>query len=746
MINLLNSLTILLLMKINQEVKKLLEESYLSRMSNLDNSIALTQKALLLCSDKRDIELKAKAYYQLALYYMIIGNHEESTSNSIESLKLYEALNDERGVADVKYAMAGVYYKTNDYHLGLVYLVDSLNIYKKFNDYYNISRCEKSLGTIYDYFDDKKKAVLSYENAIVAAQKINDVVLESNAYNNLSGIYIKLGEIDRAFDLVEKSIAIKKSTNDTRGLAFALYGKGKVLLAQKKYAEAEENFKKALVIHDQMGERLGLVMVKTKLAKLYVENNRLNEAIILLQKTLDIVNKYNVSIIKFKVYYLLYAIMKRQNNDEDALYYLELYLKEKEGVLNTQTLKVIDSYDMLVQMKMLQKDAELEKEKAIMIEKNKRAEESARMRQEFLSTMSHEIRTPLNAVTTIVSMLNDDFNMYSKELIEPLKFSTHHLMNIINDILDFTKLDLGKVKLDPHKVDIVSLLEHFKKTYEIHALRKDITFNLKTDSLLQKGYLMDETKIIQILGNLVGNAIKFTDVGEVILDVSVVKQKENSDVLLFQISDTGEGIEKDKIDLIFDSFSQIKNITTRKEGGTGLGLAIVKNLVTLHKSKIKVESTYGKGSIFSFKIEFRKAQNISDEEINDPTIVAFVNKKLLLVEDNAINAFIAKTLITKWGIEVDHAINGSEAIEKVISTNYDYILMDIHMPGMDGFEATKIIRTTNEFNRTIPIFGLTADISAKDNAPKDTFFNDFLLKPLEIEKLKLVLTNVGKTL
>jgi CheY-like chemotaxis protein len=142
-----------------------------------------------------------------------------------------------------------------------------------------------------------------------------------------------------------------------------------------------------------------------------------------------------------------------------------------------------------------------------------------------------------------------------------------------------------------------------------------------------------------------------------------------------------------------------------------------------------------------FKIEFKKTQNSLDNNISDPTISSFVNKKLLLVEDNAINAFIAKTLITKWDIEVDHAINGGEAIEKAINTNYDYILMDIHMPGMDGFEATKIIRTTNDFNTTIPIFGLTADISAKDNAPNNAHFTGFLLKPLEIEKLKLALTN-----
>ncbi len=726
-------------MELRKKITELLETSYLTRINNLEHSIALAQEALGICDGAEFSDLKAKAYSQLSLYFMIIGNYESSSVYAKESIRLYEELQDEKGIADAKYSIAGIYYKTNNYHLGLVYLVDALSIYKKVDDFHNISRCEKSLGTIYEFFEDKGKAVESYKNAIAAAKKANDINLKSNAYNNLSGIYIKMGAIDTALELIERSVVMKKESGDVRGLAFAIYGRGKVFLAQKRYSEAEENFKEAIAIHTEMNERLGIVMAYQKLAKLYVEINRLKEAKDILEKGLAIMNQYNITIIKFKAYFLFYTIYKLEHNTTQALAFLELYLKEKESVLNTQTLKIIDSYDMLVQIKTQQKEDALNKEKAEMLERNKRSEESARARQEFLSTMSHEIRTPLNAVTTIVSMMHDGFDIQNKELIEPLKFSTNHLMNIINDILDFTKLDLGKVALELQPVDLKTLIANFKQTYEIAAHQKDIDFQVELDANLANSYWLDETKIIQILGNLVGNAIKFTDNGKVTLEVKRLKQDDFQDEILFEVTDTGEGIEKDKLNLIFDSFSQIKNVTTRKKGGTGLGLAIVKNLVALYDSEIKVASTYGEGSVFSFILTLKKHNAATINKTSNHKQPLFEGKKLLLVEDNAINAFIAKSLISKWGIEVDHALNGSESIEKAINTEYDFILMDIHMPEMDGFEATKIIRSTNDYNKNVPIFGLTADISAKDNIAYNSYFNGFLLKPLEIEKLQAAL-------
>ena len=568
----------------------LLDEANQARIHKIDYSIKLVKQVLSLCDSPEFINIKARALSQLALYSMIVGNNMESLEYAQNSILLFEELNDEKGIADAKYSIASVYYKTDNYHIGLVFLIDALNIYKKSDDFYNISRCEKSLGTVYEYSGDQNSAVQSYENAILAAKKIKNINLESNAYNSLSGVYIKQGRLGLAKRIIKKSVDLKKRSGDIRGLAFAIYGRAKVFFALKKYQESEFDFLESIKIHTEMGERLGLAMCYHKLAKFHLELNQLKKAKDVLAKGLETCNKYNITIIKFKCFYLLYTIYKQENNNKVALEYLELYLKEKEAVLNTQTLKVIDSYDMLVQMKTMQREADLQLEKAVMIEKNNKIEASIKVRQEFISTMSHEIRTPLNAITTIVSILGENSNEEDKTLIDSLKFSSNLLMWIINDILDFTKLDLGKMKLELHPVKIATLLENIWRTYEFQAKEKGLEFMLKTNIPNGNLYYLDEIKLTQILGNLISNAIKFTEIGKVSLEVTAIKKTIKFDTLCFRIKDTGEGIDSKDINEIFESFYQIKNTITRKKGGTGLGLAIVKSLLKLYGSTIEVSS------------------------------------------------------------------------------------------------------------------------------------------------------------
>lgn len=726
-------------MDLKKQLLATLTEANEARIYNLDHSIALAEQVLAASQQSDLIAVRAKALSQLSLYHMIIGDNDAAMGFAQDSMSLYEELEDEKGIADAKYSIAGVYYKTDNYHIGLVFLIDALNIYKKGNDYYNISRCEKSLGTVYEYSDDQKSAVQAYENAIEAAKQINDLNLESNAYNNLSGVYIKQQQVDLAASVIEKSIALKQQTGDVRGMAFAKYGRAKVLMALEKYEASETEFKASKAIHLEMGERLGLAMCHHKMGKLYLAMNRLEDAKNEIYEGLTLTKQYNISIIKFKCYYLLYLIFKQEQNETMALEYLEHYLKEKEHVLNTQTLKVIDSYDMLVQMKTMQKEAELQREKAELIEKNNRAEEAARVRQEFLSTMSHEIRTPLNAITTIVSMLSERSNDEDKKLIHSLKFSSNLLMWIINDILDFTKLDLGKMMLEPNPVQLEPLMQNLRKSYKYQASEKGLQFRLRSNIPSDSCYLIDQTRLTQILGNLISNAIKFTASGQVELVVDIVRKGKINDKVLFQVIDTGEGIESKDLTKIFESFSQIKNTITRKEGGTGLGLAIVKNLVRLHNSDIVVASEAGKGTTFSFVLKLKKSTEFveSKKEVAHNNLE---NKTILLAEDNAINALIATRLLSQWGIVTTHAKNGVEAVKMAQSQPFDFILMDIHMPEMDGFEATAQIRTGDSVNRNQPIFALTADISAKDNTSHHDYFDGFLLKPLEIEKLHRALT------
>lgn len=724
--------------EIKAQINTFLEKSFASRINNIDLSIELTNNALQLCKSDDLDNLKAKCLSQLSLYYMITGRYDESFNLSQKSIHLFEKLNDEVGIAECKYTLAGFYYKTNNFQMGVVYLIDALLIFKNHNDYFNISRCEKALGAVYEFTGDEQKAIQSHKNAIKAAKKINDLNLESNAFNNLSGIYLKNNNIDLAKDIIEKAISIKTKTRDTRGLAFSIYGKGKIFLIEKEYQEAEKYFLESIEIHLKMGDRIGVAMAYNKLANLYFETKKIDLAKKYILIGLEICNYYNISLIKIKLIYLSYLVYKNENNLEKTIENLELYVKEKEAVLNTQNIKVIENYDLLVRMQAMQKEAEFNHEKTKLIAKTNKIEQVARVRQEFLSTMSHEIRTPLNAVTTIARMLSENSHVEDKMLVDSLKFSANHLMQIINDILDYTKLDLGKMSLDIHTSNIKSFLESFWNTYDIQAREKGIEFKLKIDSNIYDYYLIDETKITQILGNLVNNAIKFTDIGIVKLEIKVSKQTPNHDVLLFKVSDTGVGIEKENLERVFESFSQLKNGITRKKDGAGLGLSITKKLIELHDSEIQIQSIFGKGSAFSFELKLKKSQNSKENNL-----VNFENEikglHILLAEDNAINAMIAIKLLSNWGITTDHAKNGLEATEKSQVTAYDYILMDIHMPVLDGYQAAKNIRTLDNLNKKTPILGLTADIAAKDNEEYNMYFNDFLLKPLEIEKLKVAL-------
>ncbi|MBS1534605.1 MAG: response regulator [Bacteroidetes bacterium] len=724
-------------MKIRSSIDKLLDESYVARINNLNFSIQMAQLALEQAQRQNFKDLVAKAYSHLSLFHMIKGDNDICMKYANISIDLYQELNDDRGVADSKYAISGVMYKTNNYHLGLVYLIDALNIYKKYNDYHNISRCEKTLGTIYEYFEDIEKAVESYENAIKAARLLDDIKLESNALTNLSSVCIKQNDLEKASTYIESSIAMKIKAEDIRGLAFAYYGKAKVLAAKKTFKEAENLYLESIDIHIKMGEKLGLSMAYHKLAKLYVETKEFDLAKRTLDLAFSIIDKHNITLVKYKCYNLFYNIYKTEGNTAKALEYLEFYLKEKDAVVNTETLKVVDKYDILVQMKTMEREAELQRERAEMIEQNNRAEEAARVRQQFLSTMSHEIRTPLNAITTIINMLSEEQETGQNPLIEPLKFSANHLMMVINDILDFTKLDVGKVELDLHDSDLKELLNKLHQTYHPMAEEKGLGLILDIDENVCC-YELDDTKLTQILSNLVNNSIKFTQKGHIKITVKLGEVQPKSDIIYFEVSDTGEGIESHKLPEIFDSFSQIKNIRTRKASGTGLGLSIVKKLVELYGGTIEVKSEYGKGSTFSFNVALKKSKNVA-RKTTEAITPDFENKKILLVEDNLINAMIAQKLLSKWGFEVKHANNGKEAVIESGLNLYDFILMDIHMPEMDGYEASKYIRNTNNPNRFTPIYGLTADVSAKDNPEYFDLFTGFLYKPLEVDKLQQAL-------
>ena len=375
-----------------------------------------------------------------------------------------------------------------------------------------------------------------------------------------------------------------------------------------------------------------------------------------------------------------------------------------------------------------------------LITARKRAEEAAFSKQQFMSTMSHEIRTPLNEVIGISNLLHQsDPREDQMEYINTLRFSANHLLTLVNDILDYNKMEAGKIVFEKTEFDLVSMLDDIKRSYSHRANEKGISFTVDKTEDLPCMLIGDPVRLNQVISNLLSNAMKFTSEGEVILKARV-KQLQGTKVQLeFSVKDTGIGIEQEKLGEIFESYAQATADTTRKYGGTGLGLAICKKLVELQGGNIGVKSEPGKGSVFTFSIEYTlpESETRSPDSGSAEAMKELAGKKILVAEDNKINFFVANKFLESWGVIVTHVENGSLALDEINKQDFDLILMDLHMPVMDGIEATRIIRgSDDERISQIPIVALTAAVMSEANDKIENLaINDYVLKPFKPKDL-----------
>ncbi|MDX9770917.1 MAG: PAS domain S-box protein [Tenuifilaceae bacterium] len=381
------------------------------------------------------------------------------------------------------------------------------------------------------------------------------------------------------------------------------------------------------------------------------------------------------------------------------------------------------------------------------------AEQASKAKERFLSTMSHEIRTPMNAVIGMANILLQDNPLaHQMEYLQNLKYSAQGLMSLLNDILDFSKIEAGKLTVNRHPTDLSEIAKGVYNMFKHLASKKGVDIILDYDSTLPNNVQCDSGKLNQILTNLTSNAIKFTLNGSVTIQIAKERETNASVWVRFAVLDTGIGIPLDKHDLIFQEFTQANPNTTRQFGGTGLGLAISHKLVDMLKGNLQVLSQPGKGSEFYFSICLRKIKEPRIKTVDKHNEAVHLNRKrqpyrVLVVEDNEVNSFIALKFLKDWGLETQLAENGAIAVDMVKENEYDLILMDLEMPEMSGYEATQIIRKLPDKTKSqIPIIALTA--SAMLDVQEKIFklgMNGFILKPFNPADLKAKISELIKS-
>ncbi|MDY8138365.1 response regulator [Aquimarina sp. 2201CG5-10] len=655
-------------------------------------------------------------------------DHSKALTNYIKAKSYSQISKNQTLEADILNNMANVYSKNDSTRKSaLDYYDDSYQLAYRLKD---TSRMINPLLNLAEYYISKENYTKSYNHLSPARKLITEKSssLDKTRLNRLLGKYFMSQERYVKTEVhLEKSItfAIKeiKNDNNTDELTSIFYDELALSYSTKSKLSANQmDFERAYNYHQEHVKNL----LKSQEIRKVIDLQRANI-------------KYDVGQYEKTIKQNESDIAKRDS--EEIIWRISIILGIVLILISLAFL--ISSYRNNLQKRKLNNDL-INKNKELVSAKET-AEQVSTLKSQFISTVSHELRTPLYGVIGLTSLLMENPEEKKKsEYLESLKFSGDYLLALINDVLQLSKIETNEVRLEKVSFDIRSLIEGIVNSLHTKQKNNNNTVHIDIDNKIKTTLLGDSVRLSQILINLIGNALKFTNDGNIWIKVQCQEYQDDIYKLRFIIKDDGIGIPKSKQNTIFDNFAQVKNQNQEYEG-TGLGLAIVKKLIHLHDSEIFIKSKEGIGSEFHFDLLYEKA--IKAQEISlksgENLSIGTSNFNILIVDDNRINQIVTQNILKKKGYTCDVASNGSDAIDMLKEKEFDLVLMDINMPEMNGLDATKVIRT---FNPQIPVIALTAveEGEVREQA-LSVGMNDVIIKPYDTQQFfQTIIRNISK--
>ncbi|WP_300569682.1 ATP-binding protein [Flavobacterium sp.] len=678
-----------------------------------DKALESANKAIIYAQKSKSSYSLANGYFTLATIYVDLKKYDEAIEKLIRSVSILNTLEPNSKLA------------LSYYNLGLCYMQKE-----------NFNRAEsyfEKANSVYESIDlSNAKNMVNLQKALMYLEKNEDLLAEKT-----------LAEL-----------ALLPQNKDTFKLqSEALYQLGQLKHKAKANNLALNYLTRAYEISVENRNIEQQIKISKKISEVYDEMSQTANSL----RFLKLNSKLKDSLESISASKKIDLVTERFKMDEIMRSMDKMDKEKKQQEKSSKFSKLINILSIalitilsLLSLSLYKNNIIRNKSNELLREKNneleiakERIEKASKARAEFLSTVSHELRTPLNAINGISHILLDDKPKASQiEYLKSLKFSGNYLLTYINEILEINRIESNNIEIEKISFNIRELLHNIQNSLKEQASQNNNDFRLHIDKDVPEILIGDPTKISQIFINLINNALKFTENGTITVNSKLIHKSDETCSIKFEIQDTGIGIPTDKIESIFESFAQGSVEINRKYGGTGLGLTIVKRLVSLMGGKISVSSEIDKGSIFTFNLDFKIGEAIIPSTVNniiDEKI--FINKKILLVEDNKINQMITKKILEKKRMLCELCETGEDAITKMLEKKYDLVLMDVHLPGINGTIATEEIR---KFNSHTPIIALTA-ISLNENREMLLSFgmNDVITKPFNPDNFyKIIETNL----